>query len=273
MNGVSLLKEGGVDFKTWFLTYTARFSMEDPADQAHIDLKREHSLRVFQEASRLAAAEGLASRDAFLARLAALLHDVGRFEQYRRFRTYKDADSVDHARCGFRVLRRENLLSVLPREDRVAVMTAVLVHNRRDLPTMLRGRPALLSRVVRDADKLDIIPVVLDNMEQGPEASPVVMLGLRQDEKAYSGIVLEQVLSGSLVDYRNMVFGNDFKLLLCSWALGLNFGWTRREFLRRGYLDRIFRGLPGNPVFRELKERLRKELQQSDCAHLPSGQG
>ena len=261
MNGDVELREGGIDFRKWFLDYVSGFRMDDPADQAHLDLKRDHSLRVFDEAFRMTAAEDLDSRDMFLARLAALLHDVGRFTQYRTFRTYKDADSVDHARAGFQVLRRENILSVLPREERVAVMTAVLVHNRKDLPKMLKGRPALLSGVVRDADKLDIIPVVLENMEQGPEASSVVMLGLRRDDAAYTEVVLQQVLSGRLVNYQDMVFSNDFKLLLCSWALGLNFDWTRGEFLRRGYLDRIFRGLPEVGVFQDLEERLRKVLQ------------
>ena len=261
MNEDVELRKGGLDFREWFLGYVAGFRMDDPADQGHLDLKRDHSLRVFAEAVRLTEAQGLPARDMFLARVAALLHDVGRFEQYRTFRTYKDADSVDHARMGFEVLRQEDVLSVLPGEDRVAVMTAVLVHNRKDLPKMLKGRPALLSKVVRDADKLDIIPVVLKNIEQGPRASSVVMLGLRQDETAYSEVVLQQVLSGRLVNYQDMVFSNDFKLLLCSWALGLNFDWTRGEFLRRGYLDRIFRGLPEVGVFRDLEERLRKVLQ------------
>ncbi|HKK32308.1 MAG TPA: HD domain-containing protein [Desulfomicrobiaceae bacterium] len=255
------LVEGGIDFPEWFRGYVGRFVMVDPADQAHLDLKRDHSLRVLEEATRLVAAEKTAPRVAFLARVAALLHDVGRFEQYERFRTYKDADSVDHARSGCNVLRRERPLSVLPKRDRVAVMIAVLVHNRKDLPRMLKGLPAELARVVRDADKLDIIPVVLDNMEEGPRASPVVMLGLRQDPDAFSSVVLEQVLSGQLVNYEDMVFSNDFKLLLCSWAMGLNYGWTRGQFLERGYLDRIFATLPESGVFAELRGRLGKELR------------
>ena len=39
-----------------------------------------------------------------LALKAGLLHDVGRFEQQRVYGTFTDADSIDHAKYGARIL-------------------------------------------------------------------------------------------------------------------------------------------------------------------------
>ena len=36
------------------------------------------------------------ARGRYLARLAALFHDVSRFKQYKEFQTFRDADSFDH---------------------------------------------------------------------------------------------------------------------------------------------------------------------------------
>ena len=39
-----------------------------------------------------------------MAWLIGILHDVGRFEQIRRFGTFSDADSIDHAHYAVNIL-------------------------------------------------------------------------------------------------------------------------------------------------------------------------
>lgn len=46
---------------------------------------------------RIAKAAGMCAYDVELAWLSGMLHDVGRFEQIKRYNTFSDADSVDHA--------------------------------------------------------------------------------------------------------------------------------------------------------------------------------
>ena len=60
-------------------------------------LKRIHTEHVVENARAIAAGEGFDSLTARACEAAALLHDTGRYEQLRRYNTFRDSDSVDHA--------------------------------------------------------------------------------------------------------------------------------------------------------------------------------
>ncbi len=77
-----------------FDRYVERFHQDSPEKQEIIDFKRRHSL-------------SLSPRVTFLVHLAALYHDLGRFDQFARCKTFLDVRSLNHARLSIVVLRRE----------------------------------------------------------------------------------------------------------------------------------------------------------------------
>ena len=79
--------------KEWFASYTADYDMEDPK----IALKAVHTYHVAELCQTIAESLALNEVECMAAWLSGLLHDVGRFEQIRRFNTFSDADSIDHA--------------------------------------------------------------------------------------------------------------------------------------------------------------------------------
>ena len=85
-----------------FERYVERFDPQDPK----IALKVEHTWRVADLAEKIARSllEGASPEYVDLAWLLGLLHDVGRFEQVRRYGTFNDAASTSHAALGARVL-------------------------------------------------------------------------------------------------------------------------------------------------------------------------
>jgi putative nucleotidyltransferase with HDIG domain len=222
----------------------------------HIVLKRDHSLRVHALASRIAAREGL-DRPALHA-AAALLHDIGRFPQFERFGTYRDDDSVDHGEEGARFLEAEGeeFLEAFGSHERGCIVLAVRLHNKRELPANLDPLTRSICDAVRDADKLDIVPVVLSKMLAPGPRDPVVTLGLADEPAAWTGAVLDAVAAGGTPAYKDLRCLNDFALLLASWGPVLAHGASRAIFDRRGYLDRLFSLLPHDPRFRKLKEDL-----------------
>ena len=195
-----------------------------------------------------------------LCHVAALFHDLGRFVQYQTYRTFNDKVSEDHGRLGLKALRRAGILEDLSPRGRSLVRTAVLLHNRRFLPQGLRPDTALAVKVVRDADKLDIFPVLLKYFAPNAPLNLVVMLNLKPHQTEYTPAILSQVMARGLAEYNDMVWINDFKLLICSWIYDLNFPATRRAVLERGYLDAILSLLPDIPEFTALGERLKQDL-------------
>lgn len=81
----------------------------DPSDEK-IKLKIDHTYRVAGLSQRIAESLGLSEPDVDIAWLLGMLHDIGRFEQIRRFGTFNDVQSVDHAEFGADLLFKEGLI-------------------------------------------------------------------------------------------------------------------------------------------------------------------
>lgn len=129
-----------------------------------IDRKILHTFRVAKNSERIAEGLGLDKDDIDLAWFIGILHDTGRFEQERRYGTYVDSVSVDHAELGADILFKDGLISIyrtenLPDGWRPLCETAVRLHNKLALPPDLDPRTRLFCKLIRDADKIDIFRV------------------------------------------------------------------------------------------------------------------
>lgn len=242
------------------------FLRGEPAFDRNIELKREHTLRVLEEARGLTA--GLDPRDLpgrlepSLVHLAALYHDLGRFEQYARWGTFRDPDSANHALLSVRALRTNDLLRDLAPENARLVMGAVFLHNRRRVPPGVAPALNTCTRLLRDADKLDIMRVLLDHFEPGAPENPVVTLGLVDEPDRYTPEMCERIEQGIPGEYGAMRYMNDFKLLLASWVFDLNCEAARAAWIERGYLRRLFSVLPEDARLSRLHERLQRCLRR-----------
>jgi putative nucleotidyltransferase with HDIG domain len=248
------------DYEQWFQEYTQEFLVGSEFDVANVQLKIDHTMRVLEFARQIAAAQGPDGELTELAHLAALFHDVGRFPQYSRYRTFHDQISVNHAYQGVVTLKRERVLEKLPPAARKLVLGAVALHNRRSLPRGLPRKLADLTRMVRDADKLDIFQVMLAHFRPGVRHNKVVNLELKPDPDKYTPAILAQVWQREMVNLQEMVWVNDFKLLLCSWIYDLNYPVSRRVFRQRGYLEELLGYLPQTTEFNRLGQQLREDL-------------
>lgn len=69
-----------------------------------IKLKTDHTYNVSELCEKIAFSIGMTKEDINIAWLTGLLHDIGRFEQVRRYGTFNDSKSVDHAKLGVDIL-------------------------------------------------------------------------------------------------------------------------------------------------------------------------
>lgn len=145
-----------------FNDYVAAYDAKNP----RIALKVAHTLRVASLCDRIALAQPALAAHRDLAWLCGLLHDIGRFEQVRRFDTFNDRLSVPHARLGADVLFGDADPKGARIRDFVAddseddlIHTAVLTHSDYRLPCGLPRLVQGMCDVLRDADKIDILKV------------------------------------------------------------------------------------------------------------------
>jgi putative nucleotidyltransferase with HDIG domain len=145
--------------KNVFAEYVSNYD----ANEVMISRKIEHTYRVMEVSIKIAESLNLSEEDVSLAGLIGLLHDIGRFEQNRIAHTYNDLKSgIDHANLGVKILFEENkILEFLP-ETRIfdqIIKIAVGQHNKFAIEEGLTERENLHSKIIRDADKIDILNI------------------------------------------------------------------------------------------------------------------
>lgn len=257
-----MTKEGQESLRTWFERYVDRFRDRDGFLHPMLELKRCHSLRVAENARFIAAALSFPESEQRLAEGVGLVHDVGRFTQFAQHGSFRDADTVDHGAEGRRVLEAQNLSFLPDSRDRERLFCVVEYHNRKrtDIPSGLSAEQDRLLRLIRDADKLDIMElvlraVVIDGFQDLREMLPHIRLC-----RELSPGVLAEAAKTRSVSNGNLSTVADFLVMMATWCYDMNYPPTRRLAVQRGILPRIRRELPDTKAVRELFAGITEEM-------------
>lgn len=233
---------------TWFARFVAGFTGETSADQRNYDLKVEHTYKVCGIMGRLATASGLNPADCRLAEAVGLCHDVGRFPQYQRFRTFNDAVSVNHGALAVQTLQEQQVLEGLPAGQRELLLQAVALHNVFRLPTGLSPELHRLAQLIRDADKLDIWRVLIEYCTTSREDRASAVVWELPATGECSGAVLAEVMAGRMVDRVLLRTADDFTLLQLSWVFDLTFCESFAILAAADYIETLASLLPDQPA-------------------------
>ncbi len=244
-------------FRLWFDEYVGGFYGDDEFLNANIELKDKHSRRVCDEMAYLAEQLNLSPNEKLIAQTIAIFHDIGRFEQFIKYRTYHDPRSVNHCLLGLEVLEKTKILEGVDSGEKQLIEKAIEYHGQKELPADLDGQCLLFSQMIRDADKIDIYYVVIDYYRQYRENPDGFKLELDLPNKPeYSANVVEQILKEEKIDYNTLRTWNDMKLCQLSWVYDVNFIPTLRRIKQRKFIEGILEFLPGNTDIEKVKQKI-----------------
>lgn len=199
-------------------------------------LKLEHTRQVEANAALIAAGENFDPETAEACLAAALLHDTGRYEQLRRYNTFRDSDSIDHAVFSHAIVKEKGWLDGYARAD--AVLDAVLFHNRRDLPDGLDPVTATAAHCTRDADKLDIFRVLEHQLATADWRNDMTAFWNLPVMAKPNAEVIAAIRERRPVDYQNIKTLADFVLIQVGWIRSeLHFATARKLAAERGHLE------------------------------------
>ena len=103
----------------------------------------------------------LSEEEINLAKLCGLLHDLGRFEQWKRYKTFSDIDSIDHGDLAVNLLieNSNKFLRKFISTDKYdsIILNSIKYHNKYGIDENLPEKEKLYAKLVRDADKIDIL--------------------------------------------------------------------------------------------------------------------
>lgn len=238
-----------------FREYTSHYNVQDDK----VRLKIEHTWRVAQLCERIAQSLEMTEEEQDLAWLAGLLHDVGRFEQLKRYGTFIDAQSIDHAKYGAEILFSSDRIRdyISDSEEDELLCTAVAWHSAYRIPEGLDERTAKYCNILRDADKIDILKVNVDfpleeiyNVStqelRSCQVSPEVMTAFYEEKAVLRS--LKKTAADHLIGHVSLVYELVFPVSL-------------RIVQEQGYLEKMLSFASDNPVTREQFAAVRTHME------------
>lgn len=272
--------------KKTFQEYTDRYDSANPK----IKLKIDHTYRVADLCEQIAQSLELSAAEVDLAWLSGMLHDVGRFEQLRRYNTFSDAQSIDHARFAVELLYDEGLIADyvpeisttelvadartwrsmgganesptaqsedMPLSDILQTLRiAIGEHSAYRIQKGLDERTRMFCQILRDADKVDIFRVICDTpMEE--------VYGFQTKDILCSAItpeVMQAFYEHHAVLRKLKKCPADYIVAHGSLTFELVYPESLRIAKEQGYLKQMMSFQSENPDTAEIFEDLRKDL-------------
>jgi hypothetical protein len=207
-------------------------------------LKLEHSARVSADARAIAEGMNWPGEEKNMAEAIGLLHDTARFPQFEQYKTFSDADSVDHGDLGFQTLETEDLLDGLDDEPRSLILHAVRYHNKKDLPDALSAQEEKYLRLIRDADRMDIFFVFWDAVVSGQIHDHPEMIMHSDFNGQPTDSVLDHFERGEAIHYNMLKSMADWFIIQLSWMHDLSYASSKRLVRDREILRKFIDVLP-----------------------------
>lgn len=253
--------------RKYFEVFTRAFA-ETHFGNCDVTQKLGHSMRVARLCREIACDLGWPDNEAGAAEAMGWLHDIGRFVQYDRYGTFNDAASVDHGALGADLILWDGVLTNWDTETARAVVFAVRHHNQRCLPECTDRRPMQLLKLLRDADKIDIMSTFGQAIRNGDTTRYPQVFANRNARTPASNALLAQLDNGEIGSYDHISSVSDIILVGVSWVRDINFSPALERVRQRGLLDGFEGMLSESPGALDTLRRVREELDRRLTARL-----
>ena len=242
------------DAKQKFETYLESYDRSNDK----VRLKIIHTYGVVHDMSEICHRMHLTEEDTELARIIALLHDIGRFEQLKRFDSFEPT-TMDHAAYGVQVLFEEGMIRQFVPEDTWddIIRTAIARHSDFHLEGITDNRTLLHARLIRDADKLDNCRVKLQD-------DLLVFMGASGKEigaQEITPVVYDTVLKDQCIYSPDRVTKMDYWVSYVAYFCDIYFRASFDIIEEHDYLNKIIDRIPySNPDTKQKMENIRTHL-------------
>lgn len=220
--------------KKAFKEYVKNYDIENPK----IKLKIAHIERTSEVARKMAESLELQKEDIELAELIGLLHDIGRFEQVRKYNTFVDHLSENHAKIGVDILFKDGLIRRFIEDDKYdkIIELAIINHNKDKnmLPTNLSPKEELHVKLIRDSDKVDIIYILtFDDQKTLWDSDDL-------NKEIFSDDIYNEFIKDHNIIYKNRKTNADKLISQFAFAFDFNFDYGLKYIDENKYYDKLY---------------------------------
>ena len=213
-----------------FLLYANNFDV----NKKEIKRKINHSLRVSKLCKSIALDLNLADDLIYLAEFIGLVHDIGRFVQWEKYQTFDDLKSEDHALLGLEVLFKNKEINRFKNDHKwdKTIYSALKNHNQYKISDETKDIDLLMSKILRDADKTDILYMIKIND-----------IVLDEDNESITSDVKNEFLNKESIDHTKVKSFSDKVLWKLAFVFDINYKWTLKYIEKENIIDEIYNNL------------------------------
>ena len=213
--------------------YVKQFDREDGS----ILLKITHTYHVVDLSEYIAKEQGLDEENVALAKIIALLHDIGRFKQVTLLRNFSDK-GFDHADYGVKILFEENLIRKFIQTNKYdeIIKKAIYSHNKYKIEDGLNELEEIHCKIIRDADKLDNFRVKEENKfeDSFPETKDAAG---ELSNSAMSDVVYNDFLAHKCIKLEDRKTLIDYWVCILAFIFDLYFKSSLKYIKDKNYID------------------------------------
>ncbi|MEG0798913.1 MAG: HD domain-containing protein [Bacilli bacterium] len=173
-----------------------------------IDVKYNHSLRVMNLCVNIARSLNLNTSDVTLAKEIGLLHDYARFIQWKKYKTFNDKTSFDHGNKAVELLfNNEDIIKYKVKLTHYDIIKkAIYYHNKYKIDKPLNKKDLMFCNIVRDADKIDILEIFINNIYNNVSTSYNVNNDIKEMFFNHKPILIKRKLTPAEAHITRMAF-------------------------------------------------------------------
>lgn len=240
------MKEAIEEFKNYTSNYLDYGEM--------IQLKINHTLRVVDYCERIAKSLNLTEEEIEIAKIIGLLHDIGRFEQWKVYNTFRDRESIDHADYGVEILTKDNYLRKYIEDDKYdeIILNSIKYHNKYEISKDLDEKNKLFAKLIRDADKIDILYLrVIGKLE------------IELDDNPLNDSIYDSLINKKSINRKDLKTKTDRLGVSLGFIFDINYKESFKILREVKYFDKIidiYKEKTNNEKLKEQLEEIRKVI-------------
>ncbi len=221
--------------------------------------KIQHIKRVAENAVFIAKNENWSKEDVLIAELCGLYHDIGRFSQYKKYKTFSDAKSVNHGQQGFDIIKEKKFFKEISRDDAQTILDAVHYHNALNIPDGLSNNSVRFTKLTRDADKIDIFFMLTQAIKENNLDNHRELLWNLPIGEA-NPIIIDKLMNNSQALYSEIKSGTDVCLLQLCWIYGINYNSSLVKIRQNQTIELLASIMPKNNIIAEAVNHINNHI-------------
>lgn len=260
-------------YKNYFKDYALKYinMCEKEEDKKLVEYKLAHTYRVRDNIVRISNSLNLSEHDRKIAELIGLFHDIGRFKQYIEYKSYDDKKTVNHAIFSANIIKDDNVIKDISKEDFDVIYKAIYYHNVYKVDKIeekLTDKEIYFLNMIRDADRLDIYMGMARLVPKMSKEERYIWYNEREDSGEISDLIYNEVLANISPDMKDCKTVVESQFARMSWIFE---DFTFREALsiiiEEKYFEYIYRDMiksdKANRMYDYIMDYLKETLKNN----------